>query len=229
LRSPSPAQLEEKVRAMRAAKAAKAKEEARLAEIKRREDGKSKNDVQDEIAALIRKQDAKKAQDARDFDAREKARLQLEMLKDKAEREARSAPDGKASAETLAKIKLLVDGKPLPAPVSTRELLSGIVKGLTFQIVGGAGRACAEVLRRMLDTIAANPGEPKFRKIKLSSKAMSEKVLPAQGGKKLLTTLGFVAEEDAEAGPVLRLPDDALDLELVRFTLTELDNAKFPA
>ena len=42
-------------------------------------------------------------------------------------------------------------------------------------------------------------------------------------------TLGFVAEEDAEAGPVLRLPDEALDLELVKFALTELDNAKFPA
>ena len=78
-------------------------------------------------------------------------------------------------------------------------------------------------------TIAANPAEPKFRKVKLSSKAMADKVLPAQGGKKLLTTLGFVAEEDAEAGPVLRLPDEALDLELVKFALTELDNAKFPA
>jgi len=216
-------ELEAKVRAMRAAKAAKAKEEARLAELKRREDGKSKNDVQDEVAALMRKSDAARAQASREFDAREKARLQLEMLKDKAEREAKSAPDGKASAETLAKIKLLVDGKPLPPALSPRELVAGIVRGLSMQTVGGAGRACADVLRKLLDAVAASPGEAKFRKIKLSSKAMAERVLPAAGGKKLLTVVGFVAEEDAEAGSVLRLPDEAVDLELIRFAVAEID------
>jgi len=150
------AQLEERVRAMRAAKAAKAKEEARLNELKRREDGKKKNETTDQVQALQRKAEAERIQRSRDSDMKEKNRLKLEMLKDKAEREAKQ--HGHASDETMAAIKLMVDGKPPPPSLVGPELISAIVNGLCHQKVGNAGRLAADLLRKMIENVANNLG-----------------------------------------------------------------------
>jgi hypothetical protein len=217
-------QLEAKVREMRAKKAARIKEEARLAEIKRREDGRSKNEVADQVQALQRKAEAERIARAREFDAKEKIRVKLELMKDKAERESKL--HGKASEETLAAIKLLKEGKPLPATQSPAEAVSGIVQGFCVQKLHGAGRAAADVLRKLLDNVAANPGEPKFRTVKLGNKVVQERVLGAQGGARLLTVCGFVKEDGDETtgGPVMRLHGD-VDVALLRHAVKEIDDA----
>jgi hypothetical protein len=218
------AQLEERVRAMRAAKAAKAKEEARLNELKRREDGKKKNETTDQVQALQRKAEAERIQRSRDFDLKEKNRLKLEMLKDKAEREAKQ--HGHASDETMAAIKLMVDGKPPPPSLVGPELISAIVNGLCHQKVGNAGRLAADLLRKMIDNVVNNLGEPKYRVIKLTNKLVMERIIPVTGAQKLLTTVGFEKEETPE-GAILKLSDDNVDLDLLKTAIKAIDDAIF--
>jgi thiol-disulfide isomerase/thioredoxin len=217
-------ELDAKIRSMRAKKAAEAKAAARANEMKRREEGKKSVEMADEILALQRKADNERQKHAKEFDAREKLRIQLELLKDKAERETRT--HGKASEETLAKIKALVEGKPLPLDVPPAEQLARLVKAFTFQRVGGAGRAAADVLQKILTNIVASPADPKFRTLKLSSKALQDKVLPAQGGLAFLTAVGFARDDsDAAGGPVLRLDEGAINLDLLKGAVKELDAA----
>jgi hypothetical protein len=216
------AQLEERVRAMRAAKAVKAKEEARLNELKRREDGKKKNETTDQVQALQRKAEADRIQRARDFDLKEKNRLKLEMLKDKAEREAKM--HGHASDETMAAIKLMVEGKPPPPSLVGPELIAAIVNGLCHQKVGNAGRQAADLMRKMMDNVVNNLGEPKYRLIKLTNKLVAERIIPVTGAQKLLTTVGFEKEETPD-GPVLKLTDDNVDLELLNLAIKTIDQS----
>jgi UBX domain-containing protein 1/4 len=217
-------ELDAKIRSMRAKKAAEAKAAARANEMKRREEGKKSVEMADEILALQRKADNERQKHAKEFDAREKLRIQLELLKDKAERETRT--HGKASEETLAKIKALVEGKPLPLAVPPAEQLARLVKAFTFQRVGGAGRAAADVLQKILTNIVASPADPKFRTLKLSSKALQDKVLPAQGGLAFLTAVGFARDDsDAAGGPVLRLDEGAINMDLLKGAVKELDAA----
>jgi hypothetical protein len=216
------AQLEERVRAMRAAKAAKAKEEARLNELKRREDGKKKNETTDQVQALQRKAEAERIQRARDFDLKEKNRLKLEMLKDKAEREAKL--HGHASDETMAAIKLMVEGKPPPPSLVGPELITAIVNGLCLQKVGNAGRLAADLMRKMMDNVVNNLGEPKYRLIKLTNKLVAERIIPVTGAQKLLTTVGFEKEETPD-GPVLKLSDDNVDLDLLKIAIKAIDDS----
>ena len=216
------AQLEERVRAMRAAKAVKAKEEARLNELKRREDGKKKNETTDQVQALQRKAEAERIQRARDFDLKEKNRLKLEMLKDKAEREAKL--HGHASDETMAAIKLMVEGKPPPPSLVGPELITAIVNGLCHQKVGNAGRQAADLMRKMMDNVVNNLGEPKYRLIKLTNKLVAERIIPVTGAQKLLTTVGFEKEETPD-GPVLKLTDDNVDLDLLNLAIKTIDQS----
>lgn len=62
------------------------------------------------------------------------------------------------------------------------------------------GSAAAEVLARLLGNVAAAPGEPKFRRLRLSNPRIQAEVLEAQGGLELLTVCGFeFVFEDAPA------------------------------
>ena len=58
---------------------------------------------------------------------------------------------------------------------------------------------------RSFGAVLSNPEEPKFRRIKISNKALQSRVVPVAGGVEFLKCLGF---EDAEyeGEPVLLLP-----------------------
>lgn len=217
-------EVQAKLIALRAAKAAKAKDDARANEIKRREEGKKSTAMADEIAALQRKQEYEKQKILKEFDAKEKLRLQLELLKDKAERETKQ--HGRASEETLAKIKALQEGKPVTSTLPPREQITKLVKAFTLQKVNSAGKNAAETLKKIMENIVNNPAEPKFRLLKTSNKLIQEKIMQAEGATKFLLTLGFVKDDsDASVGTVYRLADESINLDLLKEAIKDIDTA----
>ena len=75
--------------------------------------------------------------------------------------------------------------------------------------------AVHETLSKILSNIAANPSEPKFRRLRTSN-ARIAKLFEARGAKQLLLGSGFVEEDDALALP------EAADLDLVRLAVDGL-------
>lgn len=217
-------EVQAKLKTLRAAKAAKAKEDARLNEIKRREEGKKSTAMADDIAALQRKQEYEKQKILKEFDAKEKLRLQLELLKDKAERETKQ--HGRASEETMAKIKALQEGKPLASALPPREQIQKLIKAFSLQKVNGTGKSAAELLKKVMENITNNPTDPKFRMLKVSNKVIQEKIIQAEGGTKFLLTLGFVKDDsDSTVGTVYRLPDESINNDLLKEAIKDIDTA----
>jgi len=71
--------------------------------------------------------------------------------------------------------------------VTLRRALGGTVD---------AQEACVQTLRRLLENVVADPGNPKFRTIKRDNKAIRAKILDVPGGEDLLVGLGFQAREE---------------------------------
>ena len=97
-----------------------------------------------------------------------------------------------------------------------------------MQRVGGAGKTAAETLKKVMENIVKEPGEAKFRTLKLSNKAIQEKIGGAEGGMKFLTTLGFVRDDsDAVNGPVIKLGDDGVQaaIPLMVEAIKDIDQA----
>lgn len=52
-------------------------------------------------------------------------------------------------------------------------------------------KVCVETLSKYLDNLISNPGEEKFRKIRLSNKAFTERVRELEGTDEFLQAVGF--------------------------------------
>jgi thioredoxin 1 len=197
-----------RVKAIRAAKAATAKEEARVKEIARREDGQKAVEAAELNKDRARKAEVDRLRREKEAEAKEKARLQLELLKDRAEREAKQ--HGKVSDETAAKLKAMVDGKPPPALLTPREAIKKAVNAMTMQKKDSVGRIAAETLVKMLGNVAGNPGEDKFRELRYSMKVMKERLLVAPPAIAVLTCVGFAREEGSD-GTQLRMSKETAE------------------
>jgi hypothetical protein len=80
-----------------------------------------------------------------------------------------------------------------------------------------SNRATFHTLNQICLNIIANPGEAKFRRLKLANPSLQAKVFAVPGGRAVLTALGFVQEESAAGdgaalvlAPGLELPQDAV-------------------
>lgn len=54
-----------------------------------------------------------------------------------------------------------------------------------------AVKVCVDILTKYVDNLINNPGEEKFRKIRLNNRAFQEKVNPIEGSEEFLLTCGF--------------------------------------
>lgn len=203
-------EMEAKVQAMRAAKAAAAKEEERLKEIRRREDN-----AKGQLAlAAARKAEVEREEEARKREARAteaaKARTRLALLKDAAERESKGA--GGVSEETMLRLRYqqdLVDGKNPPTLLmDVPAELKRAVAGMTYQKSEGIGLTAANllllVLGNLLKPSAGGGGcEDKFRRLNFTpGKPAHTALSPAPSAQALLGLLGWVRGAAAEDGAV---------------------------
>jgi hypothetical protein len=191
----------EKVARMRAEKEAKAKEEAKIAELKRREEG-SKN-----VAALeaMRKAEVEREAERRKREKVERERdlnkAKLEAAKNQAEREAQTGP---VSAATMAEIRLLqdlVDGKtPVLQAADIPGELQKQVNGLTFQKVESIGRNAADLLVAVLTNVLTKPDD-KYKRLPFDVDKKAYPILQqAPNSKAILSIVGWAIETFEEEG-----------------------------
>jgi hypothetical protein len=217
---------------MRAAKAEAAKEEARVAEIKRRAEAGKSAEAKEALLAAAKRAD----EEAR---KREKARVEreslfqrLELAKERAERE--SARPGGVTPETAANLKFLqdkYDGKAdAVAPGDPLLKIKANVGALTLQKSEDIGLTAAKTIALLLGKVLDAPGDAKFRRIPwVVGKAAHARIAPASAGIGLLLASGWVREGDG-ADVALVLPADA-NLDLVRAAAADIaaavDGGKF--
>ena len=203
-------ELEAKVVAMRAAKAAAAKEEERARELRRREDNaKGQAALEKARKAELEREDEARRREARATEAA-KARTRLALLKDAAEREAK-APGG-VSAETMARLRhqqeLVDGGAPLPLLLDVAAEVKKAVAGMAFQKSEGIGLAAANLLALVLgNVLRPGPGggacEDKFRRLNFTpGKPAHTALAPAPSAVALLQQLGWVRGAPGEDGSV---------------------------
>eukprot|EP01043_Picozoa_sp_COSAG02_P032318 COSAG02_NODE_2154_length_9654_cov_5.613919_3_plen_1108_part_00 len=81
-----------------------------------------------------------------------------------------------------------------------------------------------QVVVHCLGAIVANPDTPKVRRLPLTNKTVSERLLPVDGARELLEAVGFV-EEIVDGKRSLHLPDSNLDLAQLSGVLVTLRSA----
>ena len=86
------------------------------------------------------------------------------------------------------------------------EALSAMEESITIEealdlIVGSPlNRQCFHTLAKVCLNIVSSPDDPKFRRLKVSNKTLSQNVTGLSGGRAVLRTLGFVQEASAATG-----------------------------
>jgi hypothetical protein len=82
-------------------------------------------------------------------------------------------------------------------------------------------RSGIETIKKIIKNILQNPHEQKFRRLKLSGKVFSEKLLPIEGAIPLLYALGFEESADSE---FLELPEPNINIKQdLRYALNKID------
>jgi len=204
-------------------------------EKQRRFMGKEMIKTKEEMDRLARKREAKIRKKEKEDFKRERARIRAEIEKDKLERRANA---GKMSS------KLGVDGYNPPAIQYDRDADGGgdadaathphkkiaasaakideYISKVSAYRAGGDGGKCLKILIIYVKNVADNPGEEKFKRIKMDNKVYKTKVKPFIGAKALLLAVGFKPAEGGEAA--LILSEDA-DLDLLKQTKQKLEAA----
>jgi hypothetical protein len=219
-----------RIKAMRATKAAAAKEEARLREMRRREDGQKAAEQAELIRTNALRLEEEKRKREKERAERELLRQRLEAVKDKAERESRQK--GAVSEETAARVKELQamwDGAPLApkAPEDPLVTMKKFVAALTAQKTEGIGLTAAQTVATLSKRIADAPADPKLRTLPwVAGKAAFGRIAPARAGLALMLAIGWRKEDGAAAEDcTLRMPDEAVRVELLRATAAEVEAA----
>eukprot|EP00092_Neocalanus_flemingeri_P102935 GFUD01131671.1.p1 GENE.GFUD01131671.1~~GFUD01131671.1.p1 ORF type:complete len:772 (+),score=293.82 GFUD01131671.1:35-2350(+) len=83
-------------------------------------------------------------------------------------------------------------------------------------------KEAADILVKLLSNIVAEPGNTKYRQLKLANKTIEEKLLPASGAFEILFSVGF---EEAEDKLVLPLGADVKTVEKFRDAIKNIDSA----
>lgn len=213
----------------RAEKAEIAKEEARQREIRRRDDGRKATEMQEEIQKMQRIRDAQKAKMEAEATRKEKQRLQVELLKDKAERYSKRGEgvpadlQAQINAAVAAYNGLAVDPSTVVArPADPRAVFRASLVALSAFKMNGAGLRAAQTLRVLVRNPLEKPDDAKFRSINTTNPAIKERVLDLTGGVKFLKCAGFVKNEETQT---LELSDANRDESVLRMAIEEIDKA----
>lgn len=87
-------------------KAAKEKEEARLKEIKRRQDGQASLEMAEQILELQKKQQAEKIRQEKEMKEKETRRLKIELIRDKIERHQKNHPGAPVPQDLMVRSRV---------------------------------------------------------------------------------------------------------------------------
>lgn len=110
--------------------------------------------------------------------------------------------------------------RPVTASEKLRDTLVAMKKAHPGQ--EDALHTCWRTLGRMVANVGGNPGEEKFRKVRLGNPAIAQRVVAFEGAVAFLEQCGFVLDA---GGEVLELPACAVDLSLLQAAAEQLDSA----
>ena len=226
--------LEEKIRANKVRKAEEERVLEREREKARIESGKAM------LAAkrLQEEQDLKRNYEARQREKAEaeKERIRLRKLLDQDRAERGLPPLAQVREEKAAEAKRAVrPADPKPVAAAAKKTLSADeisaagerMKGAIARMGSAASpvvQTCVKTLLVYVSNVVNNPGEEKFRRIKLANKAFLERVACVPGARDFLEACGFRADA---GGEFLEL-GDRYDWMLMNLGRMELDDFSRP-
>lgn len=227
------------LKAKRAERELKEKDEEVVREKQRREMGQQMAKTREQMEIDERKRMAHSHKREKENAIKERARIRAELEKDKRERMANK---GKLSS------KLGIDGynpdaiqydvpgggggggeskedgdgapKKKAAAPSVAKMDEYVAKVASYR-AGGDGGHCLKILKAYIGNITKNPDDVKYRKINMENKAYKTKVKPFLGAKNLLLCVGFVPTKD---GTGMELAEDA-DMDVLKMAEDKVDAA----
>lgn len=215
------------VQKMREAKALKAKEEAIEKEIKRREDGKKKTEMQEEIQKLQRQREAENRKREADFQRKERDRLRMEMLKDKVERyEKRGEPVPQDLQQQLTAAVAAFNGIPTAATAvkaaDPKQEVKAALTSLSAYKRAEEGKNSATTLKKLVQNTLNNPAEAKFKSVNLANNIIKDRIVNLIGGVRFLRAVGFEKNEETNT---MELRDSKRDDSVLQMAVDEVDAA----
>lgn len=217
------AELKAKIAARRVERANEEKQHEQQSELQRREMGKQMNAAKEEYEQIQRKREIERRKKEKLDTQREREKILKELAKDKAERRARG---GKLTGALKEPVQMPVDSdtteekKQERQELPPKEAVTANIERLKKYRVGNDGLTPLKTLRIYVNNLIEKEDDEKFRKINLENAAFKKRVGAFVGGIATLQAVGFV-KDDAEG--LLELAKEKKDLELLRFTRTQLD------
>ncbi|XP_021908982.1 UBX domain-containing protein 4-like [Carica papaya] len=166
----------------------------------------------------------RKAEKEEEKRAREKIRQKLE--EDKAERRRKLGlpPEEPAAAKPCTPVaeekKSMLPVRPAAKVDQMRECLRSVKQ--SHKDDDAKVKRAFQTLLTYIGNVARNPGEEKFRKIRLTNQTFQDRVGSLRGGIEFLELCGF---EKTEGGEFLFLPRDKADMALLNSAGSELNSA----
>lgn len=148
--------------------------------------------------ALQRKREADKRKAEAEFTRKEKARLHLEILKDRADKYSDAGqPVPHDLAEQIQKAARAYQGLPeegdhaaAPKPETAREQMEKALKAVSAFKTGDARGTAASTLRTLVRNVLEKPAEPKFRTVNLANEKIKERLVAVTGSIAFLKAAG---------------------------------------
>ncbi|XP_068645662.1 vicilin-like seed storage protein At2g18540 [Aristolochia californica] len=166
----------------------------------------------------------RKAEKEEEKRAREKIRQRLE--EDKAERRRKLGLPPEEPATVKAAAPVVEEKKsPLPVkPASKAERMRDCLRSLkqNHKDEDAKVKRAFQTLLTYAGNVVKNPGEEKFRKIRLNNPTFHDRVGSLKGGIEFLEICGF---EKIEGGEFLFLPRDKVDVPVLNTAGAELNSA----
>lgn len=228
------AEVDALLKKRREERAAKEKEDARLAEIRRREEGAKSVEMAEQIAALQRKAAVEKQMRDKEAQEAERRRLQLELLRDKIERHSKL--HGSVPRELMDQLAALENmksggagggaaggaGAGAGSDPSVNPTASAKVALAAMGALGARGATAAQTVRTLCNNALTNPGEAKYRSVSLANEKIKERLGSVPGGIHAMLAAGWVRDEEAKT---LTMGDPAAKADKLRAVIAEVDAA----
>ncbi|EYU32685.1 hypothetical protein ABFS82_14G036100 [Erythranthe guttata] len=166
----------------------------------------------------------RKAEKQEEQRAREKIRQKLEEDKAERRRKLGLAPEDpavvKPSAPPVEEKKSFLPIRPATKAEQMRECLRTLKQ--THKEDDAKVKTAFNTLLTFAKNVATNPGEEKFRKIRLTNATFQDRVGKLKGGIEFLELCGF---EKIEGGEFLYLPREKVDIPVLHSAGSELNSA----
>jgi PUB domain len=210
------------------------KEEARLREIKRRQEGQATQEMADDIAALQRKREAEKIKHDMEVKASETKRLKIELARDKIERWQKLHPGEQVPTDMMESLQILLGTKSASTTSTSDTSSSTTSSSVTIEqniqtaikaisaYKAGIGATCAQTIRTLCFNALSNPNESKFRSVNLANPKIKERLSTIRGGLFAMTCAGWVKDDTTQT---LVLNDTSYDVSKLKLVVDSLDKA----